>query len=232
MTDLDVALDVARVVTQGHYYGVYPALVTDNQDPTSQGRVQVQLPWSPDAAGGSHQTWARLATTMAGGSRGTWFVPEVGDEVLVSFQGGDSRWPYVLGGLWNGKDSPPETIDAQNDIKSIVSREGIRITLDDTAGSVTLTLKTPGGQSVTMTDGGNQITIEDSNGNSIQMAPGGTTVTSSGPLQVTAPTATMDFGMLTVNCGMSTFSGVVQVDTLISNAVISASYTPGVGNIW
>ncbi len=232
MSEVDLALDLARVVTAGHYYGVYPATVADNQDPDSQGRVLVRLPWSPDAGGATYEAWARLSTMMAGGNRGTWFVPETGDEVLVCFQGGDPRWPFVIGALWNGQDDPPESIDSNNDIKSIVSREGIRITLDDTSGSVTLTLSTPGGQSVELTDGGNQITVQDSNGNSIELAPGGITVTSAAPLQVSAPSATMDFGMLTVDCAMSTFSGVVQVDTLISNAVVSASYTPGVGNIW
>jgi uncharacterized protein involved in type VI secretion and phage assembly len=232
MTVTHDPLVLAELVSAGRYYGVYPAVVTDNQDPDSQGRVQVRLPWSPDADGASYETWARLATMMAGNNRGSWFVPEVDDEVLVSFQGGDPRWPFVVGALWNGSDSPPESIDSDNDVKAIVSRAGIKLVLDDTAGSVTLTLSTPGGQQVELTDGGNQITVSDSNGNSIQLAPGGTTVTSSGPLQVSAPSATMDLGMLSVNCAMSTFSGVVQVDTLISNAVVSASYTPGVGNIW
>src|SRR5215475_1222194 len=103
---------------------------------------------------------------MAGNARNTWFVPDTGDEILVGFHGGNPRWPYVIGALWNGKDSPPESMQAGNDVKSIVSRSGIRITLDDTNEAVTLTLETPGGQRVAMADAGSQITVEDSSGNS------------------------------------------------------------------
>ena len=230
-----VDLDLPAVVTAPQYFGVYPATVVDNQDPDGQGRVQVRLPWSPDDGGDGadrYEVWARLATLMAGAGRGTWFVPETGDEVLVAFHGGDPRWPYVVGALWNGRDDAPESINADNDIRSITSRSGITVTFDDTAGAVALTLETPGGQRVELSDGGSTITVEDSSGNSVELAPGGITVTSSGPLSVSAPTAKLDVGTLTVTAGMSTFSGVVQVDTLISNAVVSASYTPGVGNVW
>lgn len=227
-----VDLDLAMVLTTPQYVGVHPAVVVDNDDPDGQGRVQVRLPWSPDRDDGQYEVWARLATLMAGGGRGTWFVPETGDEVLVAFQGGDPRWPYVVGALWNGQDDPPESMGPDNDIRSITSRSGITVTFDDTAGAVALTLETPGGQRVELSDGGTTITVEDSTGNSVELAPGGITVTSAGPLSVSAPTATLDVGTLTVTAGLSTFSGVVQVDTLISNAVVSASYTPGVGNVW
>ena len=62
-------------------YGVYPALVTDVQDPDAQGRVQVRLPFVEESDGGSALAWARLATLMAGAGRGSWFIPEVDDEV-------------------------------------------------------------------------------------------------------------------------------------------------------
>jgi uncharacterized protein involved in type VI secretion and phage assembly len=224
--------DLPCTLTAAHYYGVYPAVVDDNQDPDHQGRVLVRLPWSPDPGGGVYKAWARLATTMAGDGRGTWFVPDTGDEVLVSFHGGDPRWPYVIGTLWNGKDSPPQSMQAGNDIKSIVSRSGIRITLDDTDGAVTLTLETPGGQRVSMADGGSQITVEDSSGNSCELAPSGITITAASKLSISAATAEIDIGQVTVSSGMWTYSGVVQCDTMISSTVVGASYTPGAGNIW
>jgi uncharacterized protein involved in type VI secretion and phage assembly len=228
----DAAESVEKTLLAGRYYGVYPAVVTDNQDPNTQGRVKVRLPWSPDASGAQYEVWARIATTMAGNNRGTWFIPDPGDEVLVSFHGGDTRWPYIIGGLWNGKDAAPQSMNTDNTMKAIVSRTGITISMDDTAGAATLVLTTPNGQKLTLTDAGSTVTVADSNGNTIELAPGGITLTSSGPLQVNAPTATCDFGMLTVNSAMSMFSGVVQCDTLISNAVVGASYTPGVGNVW
>ena len=91
----------------GHWYGVYPALVVDIADPDGQGRVKVTLPWSPDAGGSRYEAWARLATLMAGNNRGSWFIPDVDDEVLVAFEGGDPRRPYVVGGLWNGRTGRP-----------------------------------------------------------------------------------------------------------------------------
>lgn len=218
----------------GHFYGVYPALVTDVTDPDGQGRVKIRLPWSPDADGQAYETWARLATFMAGNNRGSWFIPDVDDEVLVAFEAGDPRRPYVVGALWNGQDAPPETMDGagDNNLKVLRSRNGVKITLDDSQGQEQLILETPGGQSVTLKDGAGAIEIVDSNGNSVKLDSAGITVQSSAKVTISASTVEVSAGMLTVNAGMSKFSGVVQADTVITNSVVSASYTPGAGNIW
>jgi uncharacterized protein involved in type VI secretion and phage assembly len=218
----------------GRWYGVYPALVSDIKDPDGQGRVKVTLPWSPDTGGDQYDAWARLATMMAGNNRGTWFVPDVNDEVLVVFEGGDPRRPYVIGALWNGKDSPPESMDgAGNNYKKVIrSRNGVKVTLDDQDGQEKLILETPGGQRVTMKDGPGSIVIEDSNGNSVKLETSGITVTASAKVTVNASQVAVSAGMVTVDSAMSKFSGMVQCDTLLSNSVISASYTPGAGNIW
>jgi uncharacterized protein involved in type VI secretion and phage assembly len=218
----------------GLFYGVYPALVTDIVDPDQQGRVKVKLPWSPDAGNGSYEVWARLATMMAGNNRGTWFIPDKNDEVLVAFEGGNPRRPYVVGALWNGQDKPPEQMDGSgnNYLKTILSREGVRITLDDTTGATKLRLETPNGQSIVLSDADNSILAQDSNGNSIKMDASGITVIASALVKIQASTAEIDASMVTVNSAMSQFSGVVQCSTLITNSVISASYTPGAGNIW
>ena len=120
--------------TTERWFGVFVGLVTDLRDPDGLGRVKVTLPWSPDSDGSRYEAWARVATLMAGKNRGSWFVPDVDDEVLVAFDGGDSRIPYVIGGLWNGKDGPPASMDGagQNQTKLIRSRNGVKITLDDT----------------------------------------------------------------------------------------------------
>jgi len=228
--DVPLHLDQAMTWPEGHYFGVYPATVSDNQDPSGQGQVRVHLPWSPDQAGRQYEVWARLATLMAGGNRGTWFIPEIGDEVLVGFLGGNPSRPYVIGALWNGQDHAPESIDANNDIRSITSRSGIKITMDDTNGAVTLTLRTPGGQTMTMADAGGSIEMSDSNGNSIQMNSSGITITAASQLTINAPTAQITAGQVTVDSAMWTYSGVIQCDSLISSAVVSATYTPGVGN--
>lgn len=218
----------------GKFYGVYPAVVVDISDPDGQGRVKVKLPWAPDSQGSSYEAWARLATLMAGNNRGSWFIPDVEDEVLVIFEAGDTRKPYVVGALWNGSDAAPESMDGggENNIKSIRSRNGVKITLDDTNGSETMKLETPGGQSMTLKDGPGVVEIVDSSGNSIKLESSGITVTSSAKVTVNAGTLEVSAGMVTVNAGMSKFSGVVQADTVITNSVVSASYTPGAGNIW
>jgi uncharacterized protein involved in type VI secretion and phage assembly len=219
----------------GRFYGVYPALVTDVVDPDGQGRVRVRLPWSPDAEGEAYEAWARLATMMAGNDRGSWFIPDVDDEVLVAFEGGDARRPYVVGALWNGQDAPPETMDGagNNFLKVLRSRNGVKITMDDTDGQEQLVLETPGGQVVTLKDGPGAVEVVDSNGNSITLDSAGITINASAKVSITAgATVEVSASMVTVNAGMSRFSGVVQADTVITNSVVSASYTPGAGNIW
>jgi uncharacterized protein involved in type VI secretion and phage assembly len=229
-------LNLERVATGpgGLFYGVYPALVTDLNDPDSQGRVKVRLPWSPDPAGASYEVWARIATLMAGNNRGTWFIPDVNDEVLVAFEGGQTRRPYVIGALWNGQDTPPETMDGagNNYLKTILSRQGVRITLDDTDGAVKLRLETPGGNSVVLDDGALSIVTQDSNGNSVKLEPSGITVTAAAKVTVNAATVEVNAGMVTVNAALSKFSGIVQCDTLLTNLVVSSAYTPGAGNVW
>ena len=210
--------------------GVYVALVSDHVDPDGQGRVKIKLPWLGDDV----EMWARLATMMAGNNRGTWFIPDVNDEVLVAFEQGDVSRPFVVGALWNGVDAPPESMDGSgNNYKKVIrSRNGVKVTLDDNDGQEQFICETPGGQKVTLKDGPGAVTIEDSNGNSIKLEAAGITVTASAKVTVNASTVEVSAGMVTVNAGMSKFSGVVQCDTLISNSVISSSYTPGAGNIW
>lgn len=119
--------------------GVSVGVVSQNRDPEGLGRVKIKFPWreNPDE---SH--WARMAVPMAGKNRGTWFLPEVGDEVLVACDAERVEHPYVLGCLWNGQEPPPETnSDGRNDIRKIRSRSGHEIIFDDGAqGSIDIHL--------------------------------------------------------------------------------------------
>ncbi len=113
--------------------GVIVGIVLDNRDPQAQGRVKVQFPALSDDPVGH---WARLGVLMAGKDRGTFFLPEVGDEVLVTFEQGDISRPYVIGALWNGKDGPPDTnASGQNNLRFLKSRSGHLIRFDDTGGA-------------------------------------------------------------------------------------------------
>lgn len=218
----------------GRWYGVYPAVVTDIKDPEGMGRVKVTLPWAPDTASDRYDAWARVATLMAGNNRGTWFIPDVDDEVLIVFEGGDVRRPYVIGGLWNGKDKPPQSMDGagRNFKKVLRSRNGVKVTLDDSDGTEQFIAETPGGQKLTLKDGPGSIDIADSNGNSMRMQASGITLTTPASLTMNASTVTINASAMTVT-GATTLSSTLVVGASITTpAITAASYTPGAGNIW
>ncbi len=133
MNFFDVLIDTEeREAMAARVQGVVVGVVTNNQDPEGMGRVKVKFPWLSDE---DESQWARLATPMAGNKRGIYFLPEVDDEVLVAFEHGDVRFPYVLGALWNGKDAPPGTNDdGKNNLRLIHSRSGHLIKLSDEDG--------------------------------------------------------------------------------------------------
>lgn len=108
----------SQLVSNGYAEGVAVALVTQNKDDKGLCRVRVQYPWHDKP---TESYWARLAVPMAGRERGMVLIPEVGDEVLVGFERGDLRFPYVLGALWNAKDKPPlANSDGKNDKRILV----------------------------------------------------------------------------------------------------------------
>jgi phage protein D len=127
--------------------GVVSALVTDNKDPDDAGRVKLKFPWLSDDY---ESDWARLAQLGAGPQSGAVFIPEVGDEVLVAFEFGDVRRPYVIGGLYNGKDKPRlgDGLFDHGKVKrrGFVSRRGHRIVLLDDAGKSGIALITSDGK--------------------------------------------------------------------------------------
>jgi uncharacterized protein involved in type VI secretion and phage assembly len=216
------------------WFGACTAVVTDVADPDGQGRVRVRLPWSPDPGGAAYEAWARLATLMAGAGRGSWFVPDVDEEVLVVFEAGDPRRPYVVGSLWNGQDAPPEQMDGAgaNEVRSLVSRNGVTVRLDDADGRETLTLRTPGGQEVVLADGPGSVTLRDAAGNTVELSSSGIRLTTRATVSIDASQLSVTAGTMSVDAGIATFSGVAKSETVITNAVVSTSYTPGAGNIW
>ena len=132
------------------------------------------------------ESWARVATLMAGRGRGTWFMPEVGDEVLVAFEGGDATKPYVLGALWNTSNPPPAKMDSTNSRKLIRSRNGVTVSIEDVNGGESVSIATPGGQHLTLRDGPGTIEIQDSNGNSIELGTTGVRITCAASVSIAA----------------------------------------------
>jgi uncharacterized protein involved in type VI secretion and phage assembly len=117
----------------GQMPGLVEAIVVDNVDPDQLGRIKVKFPLLPEMP---ESFWARLAMPMAGQERGWMTIPEIDDEVLVSFVRGDINNAIVVGSLYNGVDTPPyANEDEENNLRVFQSRSGHRLTFDDTAGS-------------------------------------------------------------------------------------------------
>jgi uncharacterized protein involved in type VI secretion and phage assembly len=136
-------------VSGGAVPGVVPGVVVDLDDPKRLGRVKVTFPDLGDVP----SDWCRIVTPSAGGGRGVMFRPEKGEEVMVCFERGDPRAPYLLGGVWNQTDKPPTDPDpVANDIRSITSRSGHVITLDDTKGKEKIEIVAHGGKQKVIID--------------------------------------------------------------------------------
>jgi uncharacterized protein involved in type VI secretion and phage assembly len=142
--------------------GVTLGVVTDTRDPQGLGRVKVRLPWISEV---TESGWARVAVPMAGANRGTYFIPEVEDEVLVAFRHGDPRHPYIIGSLWNGRDRPPVPAAAAQQ-RVIRSHSGHQITFDDLPTQEKVTIKSHAGHEIVLDDSpqGLRIEIRDANG--------------------------------------------------------------------
>jgi phage baseplate assembly protein V len=143
--------------TDRRYYGVAEALVTAVNDSGQEGRIKLRLPWFNEEF---ETEWSRVSQFYAGNGYGAFFIPEVGDEVLVAFVHGDMRFPVIIGGLYNGQDKPPSFRADDKDEKMIRTKSGHRITLDDTSGSEKITIvdKT-GANSIVINSTDNSITI-------------------------------------------------------------------------
>lgn len=208
------------------FFGVYPAIVTDIVDPDQLGRIEVRLPWLGADGNGDARAWATLLSPYAEDDQGFEALPSVDTQVVVAFEAGNLRRPYIVGAAWNGREALPEAAEAANNKRLIKTRSGSLLEFDDTDGAVKVTLSTRGGHKLVLDEGAQEIKLTHLNGCSITFNAGGKIVIQANAgVDVTAP-------MVTVNAPMSKFSGVVKCETLITNAVVSSSYTPGAGNIW
>ena len=212
----------------------YLAEVVSVEDPDRLTRVQIRLLNCDGLDGQDGPVWARVAVPFAGADRGAFFLPDVGDEVLVLFLNGDPRFPMVVGGLWNGRDQAPDSLPGDRvDRWTITGKAGTKFSLvEERSGQETIRFETPAGVKGTLTDeAGGRIKLEAAC-NTVTMETSGITIQASAKVTVQASQVEVSAGMVTVNAGMSKFSGVVQCDTLITNTVVSSMYTPGAGNVW
>ncbi|TVZ37371.1 hypothetical protein P886_1712 [Alteromonadaceae bacterium 2753L.S.0a.02] len=227
-------LSIAQQLNNGIAGNTHLAEVVAVNDPDGKNRVQIKLLSYDDATDQDAPVWARVAVPFAGNDRGAFLIPDVGDEVLVSFVNGDTRMPVVIGSLWNGADSAPESLPGDSvDRWTFTGKAGTRIAIvEESSGSETIKFSTPSGTTGELTDAGGGKVEFVTGGNTITMDSSGVTVNTSANVQVQATMVQISASMVTVDAGMSKFSGVVQADTVITNSCIAASYTPGAGNIW
>lgn len=141
------------------YAGVATGIVKNLNDPGGQGRIELQFPWLSDSVSSS---WARVASALAGKERGAFLMPEIDDEVLVAFEHGDFNHPYIVGFLWNGVDTPPETTNQNRIIKT---PGGHQLRFEDKDGAKKVILKSNGGHQVEINDATETITIKTNSGN-------------------------------------------------------------------
>lgn len=209
------------------HFGVYPAIVTDIVDPDGLGRVELKFPWLGDEADADVRSWATLVTPYADDNQGLQILPEVDTQVVVAFEAGDLRRPYVIGACWNGREALPQEPEAANNIRVWKTRSGSKLEFDDTEGAAKITLSTAGGHELVLDEGSSEITLTHSSGHKITFDAGGAVnITANSTVELTA-------SAFNVHAATATFDGIVNCTTLVaSSAVVSPSYTPGAGNIW
>lgn len=176
-TDIDSpGADGTMPPTHGLQSAVVEAL---EGDPQGEERIRVKLMGSDTTA-----IWARVAIPYAGDGRGLVFMPEVGDEVIVGFMGGNPSEAVVLGSLHGSAAPPPCDKSDDNDIKTIVTREGVKIEFDDKKKHVVI--ETPGGNSITVSDDEKSVLVKDQNGNKVTLSSDGIVLDSAKDVAVKA----------------------------------------------
>lgn len=164
-------------------YGVASAEVIANCDQTNLGRVKVRLPWLP-----GYEPWARVAAPMAGMKSGAYFMPQVGDEVLIAFNRGDVLEAYVVGSMWNGRNKTP--VESSNDAESkwvLRTPKGHELVFDDQAPSISITHS--GGPKVTLRQETIEIAVDKKSSATITMnTSGDITIKATSSITLDAPT--------------------------------------------
>lgn len=162
----------------GLQVGVVSAL---EGDPANEERIAVRLPFADNASEG---VWSRIACLDAGKERGSYFRPEIGDEVVVGFLDSDPRHPVVLGMCHSSARPAPEPLADKNDLKGYASRSRLKLQFDDDRKIVLV--ETPAGNRLSLSEDAKGIVIEDQNGNKIVLDDSGVRIESSKDLSFKA----------------------------------------------
>ena len=206
----------------GNLQNVHLGQVTDNADPAGRGQIKVLL------LSTEMEVWASVVVPSAGQGYGIACLPKVDEVVVLAFV--TPELPLILGSIWAGESAAPEALEAVEDHYMIRTPAGTVMEFDDVDGPK-LEVQTPKGY---------KLAISDSDGGKIELTRGEQSVTlSSSEIKISGTKVVIDASLIEMSApqikadaGISKFSGVVQSDTDISNAVVGTSYTPGAGNIW
>jgi hypothetical protein len=188
------------------YYGVVTGRVINLLDPLTLGRVQVQLPFIDSV---DLSPWARVAVLLAGPLHGSYFIPNIGDEVLVAFEHGDVNAPYIIGSLWNAMSPPPlpSPVPQISMFKTLAQN-----TIMFTEVPPTITIMTPAGQTILLSEAGVQIVGDPDNAvsitpagiqvvsgeNLVDLSPDGVSIVSGGELNLTGATVNITAGEINI----------------------------------
>jgi len=177
----DVVAPLAGGITAGAnglYIGVVKKL---DADPDAQYKIQVSIPVLQAETDGF---WARLGQFYASSGFGAFFIPEIGDEVILGFFNDDPSHPVILGSLYSSKNKPAYELTAENNTKAIVTRSKMKLTFDDDKKIITLV--TPGNNTIVISDEGKSILLQDQNSNKVELNSSGITLDSPKDISITA----------------------------------------------
>lgn len=152
-----------------------------NEDPEAEHRVQVSVPVTQAA---TNTVWARLAKFYGSSGFGTFFIPEIGDEVVLGYLNDDPSHPVILGSLYSSKHAPPYTLTAENNTKAIVTRCKAKIEFDD--DKKIITIQTPANNKVVLSDEGKSILLQDQNNNKVELSANGIVLDSPKDIKIAA----------------------------------------------
>lgn len=152
-----------------------------DEDPEGQHKIQVSVPVLQAETEG---VWARLANFYASEGIGTFFIPEIGDEVVMGYVNSDPSHPVILGSLYSSKRKPPYSLTAENFIKAIVTKSELKLEFDDEKKIITLI--TPGENKIVISDEDKSIVLQDQNNNKVELSPDGILLDSPRDIKITA----------------------------------------------
>ncbi len=179
----DVAAPLAAGLLPGIQGMHIGKVVAIEGDPDKENKIQIML---PILNGENNKVWARLATLWASNQYGGFFIPDVGDEVVVGFFNNDPCHAVILGSLYSSKQPPANKIEAKNNIRSIITKSKLKLEFEE--DKKVITIQTPGKNTIEISDEGKSITISDQNKNKIEMSASGIKIESEGSLLLKAKT--------------------------------------------